>query len=248
MTYQILPKPGYSVADLMMEGFSIRNARIVKKVQGIIVEEHPYTESNFRRYKPLPPPGYAKKEMLFVGERGYALDRHYLGEYLYGGWNPYKQAIVLAVEERGEMTLDEILDVIFLDLKWLKRKPSNEKLMEKLVKALSDAGFLNFRRGLYLRGDRRLPLEDNIVPLRKGVEPVVAEIWDYIAMRENRVASFKDIYTYLVRDMKWIQTDEVFGEARKQVEGYVKAMLRREYLKRIEGDVYTTHKSVEVRS
>jgi len=246
MSYVILPKPGYSIADLMIEGFTIKNARIVRRVHGIIVEEHPYTEANFRRYKPLPPPGYSKKEMLFIGERGYALGKYYLGEYLYSGWNPYKQAIVMAVEEREEMTADEILDVIFLDLKWLKRKPNNEKIIMNLIKALSDAGFLNYRKGLYLRGDRKLPLEDNVIPLKRGAEPVVSEIWDFVSMRENRTASFRDIYTHMVKEIQWIQTDEVFGEARHQVRQYINAMLRKEYLRKIGDDMYTTYKSVEV--
>lgn len=246
MTYIILPKPGYSVADLMMEGFNIRNARIVKRVGSIIVEEHPYTEYNFRRYNPLPPPGYSSKELLFVGERGYALGKHYLGEYLYGGWNPYKQAIALSVEEMKEMTEDEILDVIFLDLKWLKRTDKNEQIIKKLIEAMSKAGYLNYRMGVYWRGDRKLPLEDTVIPLRRGVEPIVMEIWDFISMKDNKTASFREVYTHMVKDLNWIQTDEVFGEAKHQVRGYLKNMIRKGYLKEVEQDMFTTFKSPEV--
>jgi len=246
MTYIIVPKPGYSVSDLMMEGFNIKNARIVKKVGGIIVEEHPYTENNFKRYKPLPPPGYSSKEILFVGERGYALGKHYLGEYLYSGWNPYKQAIALSVEERKEMTEDEILDVIFLDLKWLKRNQKNEQLMVRLIDAMSKAGYLNYRLGVYTRGDRKLPLDDSVIPLKKGVEPIVMEIWDFISMKENRTASFREIYTHMVKDLNWIQTDEVFGEAKKQVRGYLDKMVAKGYLKDVGQDMFTTFKSPEV--
>ena len=242
----ILPKPGYSLADLMMEGFSIRNAVIVKKVGGIVVEEHPYTEFNFKRYKPLPPPGYSKREMLFIGDRGFTLDKYYLGDYLYSGWNPYKQAIVMSVDQRKEMTEDEILDVIFLDLKWLKRTDKNKEFVLKLLSALSRAGYLNYVKGLYMRGDRKLPLEDNVIPLKRGVEPVMAEIWDFISMQENKRASYRDIYAHMVKDLGWIQTDETLGEAREQLKGYIHVMIMKEYIKYVGQDMFTVYKSLEV--
>ncbi len=246
MEYVILPKPGYSITDLMMEGFNIKNSIIVKRIGGIVVEEHPYTEYNFRRYKPLPPPGYSKREILFVGERGYTIGKYYLGDYLYGGWNPYKQAIVMSVEQRKEMTEDEIMDVIFLDLKWLRRTDRNQKFILNLLRSLSRAGFLNYVKGLYERGDRKMPLEDNVVPLKRGVEPVVAEIWNFISMQE-KTASYRDIYTYMVKDLGWIQTDETLGEARSQLKAYLEVMLMKEYIKYVGQDMFTVFKSPEVR-
>jgi hypothetical protein len=230
--YRIEPKPGFSVADLMNQGFNITNAEIVRRVAGAKVESHVYTEKNFEMYSPLPPRDYAKKEIVVVGGRQYVMDKYTLSDYLYGGCNPYRQIIYFYVNENENAHHEELLDAVFVEARWLRRTSKNEKKINELIKDMRHSGYLNKQYDYYVIGDRRLQTTPDIYPMKTGFEPIVDKIWEFIS--ENTLPSFSDIYKFIVVVVGWIHTDRVFGESKTQLAKYLKFMENKGYIKKVD--------------
>lgn len=243
--YYIKPRPGYSPEDIIVEGPNSRNAWIVKEENGVVIEFHPYSSTNVSRWRAKPHPSIFRREGYFdLGGRYVALEDTMFIGYLADGWCPFKQLICIAVEDRRAMGKDELLAYIIEDKRYLKDKPYNWRWLSRLIDYLREQGWLNAGEIGLVRGNRRMPIGKNRIPVKEGFNPVIDQMYDFIKIKKN--VSKGELSDYMILDLGWIDKDPVTGaSAEKILDYYIKYLLRKEYIKEIEQNRYEVLKPLE---
>jgi len=242
--YEIRPRPGYTIEDLILDGATFENAEIVKIVNGVVVERHPYTPWNEQRYKPKLPKELYQEVAIFSEGRFHILEKKIYEKVLRNGCNPFKQVIVMIVSERKNVTTNEVINVILEDMKLLKNNSVNRKWLEGLIKYLREQGYLNLVEGRLELGLRKLQLGSVRIPLKEGYNPILNEMLHAIKFRGTM--SKKDLAGYMIGQLGWIEPDPVTGKsARDVLEQYIRYLLRNGYIRETTKDTYEFVKPLE---
>jgi hypothetical protein len=232
--YYIVPKPGYTVDDVLFQGLNPENAIIVAyTVEGAVKEVHRYNHENVERYKPeLHPQFHRARKMFELYGRMITLDTGMFEGYLADGWNPFKQIICTSVEVKG-MSKEDIIDLVIKRRKFLANTENNRWWLSELVEYLTAQGWLHKVFGRYIRGDRKMPIGQQRFAVKDGYNPILYQIMVRVESQPEGITR-TEIADYMIRDLGWIEHDPITRlSAEEQLDIYLNYLKEKGYIKEI---------------
>lgn len=243
-TYEIRPREPYTWEDIYLDGLNFNNAEIVKIVNGMVVERYPYTPWLEERLKPKLPKDLFQETAIFYDGREHVIERDIYEKTFRSGCNPFKQAVMIIVDERQPITVEDTVRAILEEWKILKNNSKNREWLRKLIAWMTREQYLVYQDGILKEGIRRLPLGAIRIPIKVGYNPILNEMLHAIKMKGTLTK--KNLASYMITELNWIENDPVTGKsAMDLLDYYLKYLLKNGYIEEVKEDTYKFIKPLE---
>lgn len=243
--YVIVPKRGKSFEDVLQHGINFDTVEIAKMVGGEEVERLPYTPSAERLLRPKLHENLMKSIYVYDRGRFIPIEIEFVEKDVFrGGCDPFKQALVMAVNE-GFTTIDSAIDFVVKELKILRDTQANRNYLKELIKYMTRDGYLLIVGDSLKIGYMRLPLNNVKIQIERGYHPILKEI-EYFLEKNGRRADFDTISHHLITVLRWIEHDPILNlSPHQKLWRYLNFMRRKGYVEFVGEKSFVLRKPVE---
>ena len=182
--------------------------------EGFVKEVHRYSEENVVRWRAKPHPQFHRVKGYFELEgRMVTLEPRIFAGFLADGWNPFKQLVCLYVLDRGAASKQDIISYIIEVKKYLKDTKHNRWWLSELIEYLRSQGWINYRHGYYVIGDRRMPIGHSRIAIKEGYNPILYEIMNSLKIKGSKA----DLSDYIIGHLSWVEYDPIIDMHAEEV-------------------------------